>query len=267
MEKKIKQHDFDRLVQRQILRGMKLGYTPDEITDAIKRVTEQGLETKPLEKEKVKKVSKSTGKSKTKGKREYAKPGVAVIECSLEQSWDMCTALREKLDYEFFPVVLDTLLKEGKKLMKYLEEHTVFVTTPFHHADVHEILKAFGKYPLNIDLSLNRKFLKVLKELHKYKVIGILARDEDSLRAATSLVMAYLKKKGKGNTKVLNVFLDDKTAMDDLVANAEIVVYAPNCRSEAQEMLPWGVKKIEVDFDIDPDSIEELKEHLDKIRF
>ena len=265
MEKKIKQHDFDRLVQRQILRGMKLGYTPDDITDAIKRVTEQGLETKPVEKEKPKKSSKS--KTKAKSKREYAKPGVAVIECSLEQSWDMCTSLREKLDYEFFPVVLDTLLKEGKKLIKYLGEHTVFVTTPFHHADVHEFLKEYGKYPLNIDLTVNRKFLKVLKELHKYKVVGVLARDEDSLRAATSLVMAYLKKKGKGNTKVSNVLLDDKKAMDDLAANAEIVVYAPNCRAEAQEMLPWGVKKIEVEFDIDPDSIEELKEHLDKIRF
>ncbi|MCD6217705.1 hypothetical protein J7L05_07570 [bacterium] len=269
MEKKIKQHDFDRLVQRQILRGMKLGYTPDDITESIKRITEQGLETKPVEKTKVKKTSKSKTKSKSKpkSKREYAKPGVAVIECSLEQSWDMCTSLREKLDYEFFPVVLDTLLKEGSKLVKYLGERTVFVTTPFHFSDIHDILKEFGKDPLNIDLTINKKFLKVLKELHKYKVVGILARDEDTLRAATSLVMAYLKQKGKGNTKVLNVHLSDKEKMDDLIANAEIVVYAPNCRAEAQEMLPWGVKKIEIVFDIDPDSIEELREHLAKIRF
>jgi hypothetical protein len=45
MEKKIKQSDFDRLVRRQILRAMKLGYTPDEVVETILRVTEQGFET------------------------------------------------------------------------------------------------------------------------------------------------------------------------------------------------------------------------------
>jgi hypothetical protein len=263
MEKKIKQSDFDRLVRRQILRGIKLGYTPDEVVETILRVTEQGFETpiddrRPVEEDLTPKAQSS---------REYAKPGVAVVECSLEQSWDMCTALSQQMDYEFFPVMLDTMLKEGKKLIKYLGERTVFVTTPFHFNDVHELLKDFGRDPINLDLTINKDFLKILKSLHKYDTIGVLARDEDSLRAATSLVMAYLKQKGRGTTRVINALLDDEKAMSDIIENAEMVIYAPNCRTEVQELLPWGVKKIEVAFDIDHDSIEELKKHLDKIRF
>ncbi|MBU1022904.1 hypothetical protein KKB99_01355 [bacterium] len=263
MEKKIQQHDFDRLVKRQILRGMKMGYTPDEIIESVKRVTELGFETPESERP----ARKKTTEPKTKAKRGSVKPGVAVIECSLEQSWDMCSSLREQLDYEFFPVVLSTLVKEGKKLIKYLGEHTVFVTTPFHFSDVHEILKEYGINAINLDLAINRNFLKILKGMHKYKVVGVLAQDEDDLRASTSLVMAYLKQKGKGNTRVVNTLIGEKKTMDDLVANAEIVVYAPNCRAQVQDLLPWGVKKIEIEFDIDPDSIEDLKEHLEKIRF
>ena len=264
MEKKIKQHDFDRLVRREIMRGMKLGYTPDEVIEAINRVTEQGFDTLPSEEKPPEDKPKKTSGAKS---REYAKPGVAVVECSLEQSWDMCTELRKELDYEFFPVVLETMLKEGKKLIQYLGERTVFVTTPFHFNDIHEILKNFGKDPIILDLTLNKNFLKVLKSLHKYKVVGVLARDEDSLRAATSMVMAYLKQRGKGHTRVITALLDNKEAMDDLIANAELVVHAPNCRAEAQDLLPWGVKKIETAFDIDRDSVQELREHLDKIKY
>jgi len=264
MEKKIKKYDFDRLVRREILRAMKLGYTPDDVIDSITRVTEQGFEMisedAPAAEEK-KKVAK------TSSKREYARPTVAVVECSLEQSWDMCSLLRDELEYEFFPVVLSTMLCEGKKLVQYLGERTVYVTTPFHFNDVHEILREFGKDPFNLDLSLSKNFLKVLKSLYKYKVIGVLARDEDSLRAATSLVMAYLKERGKGTTKVITAMLDDKKAMNELITNAEIVIHAPNVRSEAQQLLPWGVKKIETVFDIDPRSMQELKKHLDKIRY
>jgi len=265
MEKKIKKYDFDRLVRREILRAMKLGYTPDDIIDSITRVTEQGLEMISEETSQVEEKKKTT--KTTLPKREYAKPTVAVVECSLEQSWDMCTTLRDELEYEFFPVVLSTMLCEGKKLVQYLGDRTVYVTTPFHFSDVHEILKEFGKDPINLDLSLNKNFLKVLKSLYKYKVVGVLARDEDSLRAATSLVMAYLKERGKGTSKVITAMLDDKKAMNELIASAEIVIHAPNVRSEAQQLLPWGVKKIETVFDIDPRSIQDLKKHLDKIRF
>ena len=265
MEKKIKKQDFDYLVRREILRAMKLGYTPDEVIESITRVTEHGFdlssEEEPRSEEKKKKTAQPVSK------REYAKPTIAVIECSLEQSWDMCTVLRESLEYEFFPVVLSTMLTEGKKLLQYLGERTVYVTTPFHYNDVHDILKEYGKDPFNLDLLLNKNFLKVLKSLHKYKVVGVLARDEDSLRAATSLVMAYMKDRAKATTKVLTTLLDDKKAMNELIANAEIVVHAPNCRIEAQELLPWGVKKIETVFDIDSDSIKVLKEYLDKIRY
>jgi hypothetical protein len=260
MEKKIKQHDFDRLVRREIMRGMKLGYTPDEVIETIRRVTDQGFDTLSVEKPQVE------SRSRKESPREYTSPGVAVVECSLEQSWDMCTELRKQLDYEFFPVVLETMLKESKKLMQYLGENTVFVTTPFHYNDIHEILQKFGKDPVILDLTLNKNFLRILKSLHEYKVVGVLARDEDSLRAATSLVMAYLKQKGKGKTRVITTLLDDTDSMDDMIANAEIVIHAPNCRTEAQELLPWGVKKIETIFDIDPDSIDELREHLAKIR-
>ena len=263
MEKKIKQHDWDRLVKRQILRGMKMGYTPDEIIESIKRVTKLGFETPEADRP----ARKKSPRPKVKGKRGSAKPGVAVIECSLEQSWDMCSSLREEMDYEFFPVVLSTLLKDGKKLIQYLGDRTVFVTTPFHFSDVHEILKEYGLDPINLDLTINRNFLKILKGMHKYKVVGVLAEDDDDLRASTSLVMAYLKQKGKGNTRVVNTLIKNKKKMNDLVANAEIVVYAPNCRAQIQDLLPWGVKKIEIEFDIDPDSIEDLKEHLAKIRY
>ena len=142
MEKKIKKQDFDKLVRREILRGMKLGYTPDEVIDAIKRVTEQGFDMISEESPRIEEKKKAPH---AVGKREYAKPTVAVIECSLEQSWDMCTVLREQLDYEFFPVVLNTMLTEGKKLLQYLGERTVYITTPFHYNDVHDILKEYGK--------------------------------------------------------------------------------------------------------------------------
>lgn len=264
MEKKIKQHDFDRLVRREILRGMKLGYTPDEVIEAINRVTEQGFDTLSPAKPPAEQIELETVKASP---REYVKPSVAVVECSLEQSWDMCSELKNQLDYEFFPVVLETMLTEGRKLIQYLGDRTVFVTTPFHFSDVHEILKQFGKDPIILDLSLNKDFLKILKNLHDYKVVGVLARDEDSLRAATSMVMAYLKHQGKVKTRVITAMLDDQESLDDMIRNSELVVHAPNCRTEANELLPWGVKKVETTFDIDQDSIDDMKEILAKIRF
>lgn len=263
---KIPPQEFERFVRRNLLRAIKLGYTPDEIIDVIRDITAHGFELPHLEEvveaealtAPVQSHASHVGWTREQG------PIVAITECSIEQSEDLARDLERSLAVNAVPAVLSVLRDDPDELIRFLGPRTLYVTTPFHQVEVAEILRRFRLEPFILDLSLSREFLIALKRLEKFHTVGVLCRDNESLAAASSLVRSYLRKSEK--TDVIEALVDDEIAVQRMARDAEIVIHAPNCRLEAQNMMPWGVEKIETTFDIDPLSLIELRQLIEQQR-
>jgi len=258
---KIPKHDFERFVRRNLLRAIKLGYSPEEVIDAVREITALGFEVPPSDEAETPAPSATAPHASHQGWTKEAAPVVAITECSLEQSEDLAMELERSLRVNAIPVVLDVMRADPKELIGFLGPRALYVTTPFHQAEVTQILGRHGLEPYILDLSLSRDFLATLKRLGQYKVVGVLTRDEESLAAASSLVRAYLR--GSDSAEVVEALVDDEAAVSRLVRDAEIVIHAPNCRVEAGSLLPWGIEKVETTFDIDPESLQGLKRLVD----
>lgn len=259
---KLPPHDFERFVRRNLLRAIKLGYSPDEVIDAIRDITARGFEVTPVAEETAA-LPEPPHASRQGWTQE---PGLllAVTECSLEQSEDLAHDLSRALGVDAVPAVLQVLREDAGQLIGFLGPQTLYVTTPFHQVEVVEILGRYQLEPFILDLSLSREFLEVLKRLEKYHAVGVLCRDEESLAAASSLVRSYLRKSDK--VKLIEALVEDADAVNRLISEAEIVIHAPNCRIEAATLLPWGVEKVETTFDTDPESLQELKRLVEQTR-
>lgn len=258
---KIPHHDFERFVRRNLLRAIKLGYSPDEVIGAIREITARGFDVSPVDGADDSEAIVFAPHASHQGWTRESAPVVAITECSLEQSEDLAVELERTLRVNAIPVVLDVLRGDPEELIAFLGSRALYVTTPFHQVEVVEILGRRGLEPYILDLSLSREFLSTLKRLEKYRVVGVLCRDEESLSAASGLVRAYLK--GSEATDVVEALVDDEAAVARLVRDAEIVIHAPNCRVEAGALLPWGVEKVETTFDIDQESLMGLKRLVD----
>jgi len=260
---KIPPQEFERFVRRNLLRAIKLGYSPDEIIEVIREMTARGFEVAGTEEGSLVDSPVQPHASHQGWTREQG-PIVAVTECSLEQSEDLARDLEKALSINTVPAVLQVLREDADELIRFLGPRTLYVTTPFHQVEVVDILQHYGLEPFILDLSLSRDFLAALKRLDKFRAVGVLCRDEEALAAASSLVHSYLKK--SEDVEVIEALLSDDAAVQRLIRDAEIVIHAPNCRIEAQSLLPWGVEKVETTFDIDPLSLAELRQLVERHR-
>ncbi|MEO7995533.1 MAG: hypothetical protein ABI743_14135, partial [bacterium] len=245
---KIPHDEFERFLRRNLLRAIALGYSPEEVIDSIRVITARGFDVAhaeaPVE------VTAATHASHQGWTHDTA-PVIAITECSIEQSEDLARDLERHLRVSAVPVVLEVLRKDPAELIKFLGPRTLYVTTPFHQVEVVEVLRKHRLEPFILDLALSREFLATLKRLERYRAVGVLCRDEESLAAASGLVRSYLRR-GDGVT-LIEALVDDVEAMSRLNRDAEIVIHAPNCRMEAQTLLPWGIEKVETTFEIDTD--------------
>jgi len=196
--------------------------------------------------------------------RQRLSPGsfarVAVVECSLAQAGDHAEELRGRLsDTEVVPVLLSVLQEQPRKVLDSLGKGCLVATTKFHYEEVSEALKPHGVEPFLLKLNINEEFLTALRSLPKHEVVGIVAANQRTLDSAGGFAEQFLT---RSQGRAIKALINDDKKMGDIANHASIVIFSPECREEIKARLPWGIRRCETLFDVDGESIGELKQLL-----
>ena len=174
-----------------------------------------------------------------------------VVECNWSQAAAISDELRERLDVQAMPYLLDEL-RPGDPV---LSEAPVLVTTPFHGADV----GLLAPRRAIIEVTLAPDVLRgICEHARQCRLVVVTGNDqlEDKVRRALSLYAVPV------GASAVTASADDRTRLTSTVQQADAVYLWPGTPSWIEEVLPASCRRIRPSRTIAKDSILRIQTAL-----
>lgn len=156
-----------------------------------------------------------------------------VVECNWSQATAIADELRERLDVQAMPYLLDEL-RPGDPV---LAEAPVLVTTPFHGAE----LGLLAPRRTIIDVTLVPDVLRSICE-HAGKCRLVVVTGNDQLEAKVRRALGHCA--DPAGAAAMTVSAEDRPRLIAAVQNAEAVYLWPGTPSWIEEVLPASCRRI-----------------------
>ena len=180
-------------------------------------------------------------------------------ECNPTDSEEMGRNLNRALAKRVDSGLLDDLYHN---IPGVVEEHDLIITTFHHLAEIIEALRPFGsatKKVIGIDTRPNSETMLRIARLACPK-IGIIASIENTAQMLKHIIFSY-----HPDREIETAILEDRAAVDALVANSQHLVVTHTCVDEVKA-LTGSTPDVVVDFQIDEQSIADLKQRIYEIQ-
>jgi len=239
--------------------GAKNTHRPAFSQESMKRLREavQSLYQEGLNLEQIKEV---VDHSFHQAARKEAKRYVIFAECNRYQIREVSKILREDLKIEVGPLLVQEI-QPGilQKESEAQEELLGIITTTFH---IHEIRRALGNIPVYLDtihIKMSTGTKEKLNEYIRQKArLGAIC-----LNHVVSYYSVMLKVELGEEAGVVLCPFEDKTQVQSLIHSVDALVLSPSIYEEVAKIAPAGLPVFNFLDEVDPLSIELIKQRID----
>ena len=180
-------------------------------------------------------------------------PEILFAECNTYDSETIRSELMMTLPVKVVPVELDIALKNPGMLQDY-----PIVCTTYYHINELKQLDYNGKL-IALHHAPSPKCVHQIAEISRGSKLGIIASNERTLSVIKGLVMMF------NHTQTNECLSEDKEAVQRTIAESDIIITNFNALSEIEKS-EHKLPIIMVQFHIEPDSIQYLKEELTSLK-
>jgi GntR family transcriptional regulator len=189
---------------------------------------------------------------------ESSKQVVIFTECNLLQVNEISTQLKNYLNLNVRPVMLENLLGEVKKTTEAGGILLAVITTGFH---INEVRNMLHDLPLQIDFLVTNMSPETRREIEargKDSHFGFICRDKESI----SLYKDLLKLELGLNTELSCSVFEDQSLVPRLLQSVDVLLVSPTVYDQVKKMAPPNLPIFNVFDRIDPMSLAVVKDRI-----
>jgi DNA-binding transcriptional regulator YhcF (GntR family) len=184
---------------------------------------------------------------------------IALVECNHEQIDLFAHEIASRLKVRVYPLMLDQLSRPDAKLVNLLESIDYFATTDFHYSEVKGLVADYKKRLLQV--RLNPEFVPKLVTAARQGRLLMIVSDATFFPAFRQSML------GIGlSPEVIDriIAVDDKNParVKSLASESQSVYISPICNPQIRQLIPEGMKEIQIDGTLSKESLETLEAML-----